>query len=118
MNIEADYSRLLAQGTTVDSGDHTDPDAWRKAIRDRCRADRLKVRTGLSRYASERTGRRVAWAFLLKQAEDAQAAYDAYYAAETADDRRAAADRLRLLGLQTLEEAFGAMSEPPQDDDD
>lgn len=106
--MEADYSRLLSEGTTFDSSDGTQPDEWRKAIRERARADRLKVRTGMSDSRTERTGRRVAWAYLTKRAEDAQAAYAAYDDAERADDPdavRAATDRLHLLGLDTPRES-------------
>lgn len=60
-----DYGKLLASGSVVRSaGDVDDPDAWRDEIKRQARADKIKVRTGL-------TGKRV-WAILNGPIPEAQ----------------------------------------------
>jgi hypothetical protein len=78
MEHEAEYRKLVASGSDYDellrmghvSRRVDDRDAWRKEIKTKARADRIRVRTGLSaRDAS------VAWAFL-KHLDDRTAGDD------------------------------------------
>jgi hypothetical protein len=47
-----DYLTLLGEGSVIRDTDDTD--GWRKAIRGRARADRLRVRTGVARQMPSR----------------------------------------------------------------
>lgn len=55
--LGSDYDELLRMGHVVRRVD--DPAAWRKAIKAKARADRIRVRTGLSATDPD-----VAWAYL------------------------------------------------------
>jgi hypothetical protein len=98
------YGQLLAKGHAFAPPD-ADMPAWRAAIREAARADKIRVRTGLAE-----NGR--AWAYNVTFGESAARAYEAYEAARGDTEATAAAAlELRRLGLQTPEEAMEAVDE-------